>query len=195
MTGASTTSAAPATISGKAKKNGLHSRPGERHEQGDEGDRERPLDDEARRAEEAGREEVVDRQHGQAGDREDDEDGQLVVGPQAGRHDDRGRGEDEQEARDPDDALVVGGRDAVDERPVGVVRARLDEVVGDHRAGRPRRRRTGARRRRLSRTNRAPTITIRSRLATTVATRTATNGTTGTKALESGRGARAAPFP
>ena len=156
--------------------------PGERHEQGHEGDRERPLDDEPRGAQEARREQVVDGQHGQAGDGEDDEDGQLLVRPQARRHDHRRCGEDEQEARDPDDSLVVGGGHAVDERPVRIVGGGSDEVVArpSNPAAMPRR--DALKRRRLSRTNSAPTITIRARLATTVATRTATNGTTGTRA-------------
>ena len=110
--------------------------PGERHEQGDEGDRERPLHDEPGRAEEARRQEVVDRQDRQAGDRQDDEDRQLAIGPQARRDDHGGRGEDEQEAGHPDDPLVIRGRNAIHEGPIRILVRCLDQVVRDHRVGR-----------------------------------------------------------
>ena len=53
-----------------------------------------------------------------AGEREQDQDRLLRLGPQAGAEDDGGRDEDEHPADDPDDAVVGVGRRAVDQRVV-----------------------------------------------------------------------------
>ena len=83
-----TTSAAPPTMSGKVKKNGLVDAAGQGHQQGRHGDRDRALDDELGRAEGRRRQQVVDDEQEQAGQREQDQDRGLVVRPQAGDADD-----------------------------------------------------------------------------------------------------------
>ena len=91
---------------------------GQGHQHRRAGQRDRPLHDELGRAERVGRQDVVDEDQERAGEREEDQDRLLRIGPQAGTEDDGGRDEDEHPADDPDDAVVGVGRRAVDQRVV-----------------------------------------------------------------------------
>ena len=55
----------------------------------------------------------MDDHHEDATDRQQDQDGRLVVRPQAGGRHDRGRAQQEEPGDDPDDAVVGVGRHAV----------------------------------------------------------------------------------
>ena len=112
---------------------------GEGHEQGRHGDRHRALDDELGGAQGVGREQVVDDDHEQSGEREQDEDRRLRLGPQPGRGHDDGRGQEEDPGDDPDDAVVGLGRDAVIGRgsldPTDDRRLGRASLIGRRRAG------------------------------------------------------------
>ena len=107
---AATTSAAPPTISGKVKKNGLVHAAGQGDEQGRDGDRHRALDDELGRAQGVRRQQVVDDEHEQRRPGRAGRGSPLRLGPQPGAADDGRRGQDEHPADDADDAVVGVGR-------------------------------------------------------------------------------------
>ena len=86
---------------------------GQGDQQGRDRDRDGSLDDELGRPERLRREQVVDDHDEQAGQGEEDEDGRLRLGPQAGRRDDGGRRQDEHPGHDPDDPIVGLGRHPV----------------------------------------------------------------------------------
>ena len=98
---------------------------GQGHEQRRHGDGDRPLDAELGRSQRVGGQQVVHDQHEGAGQREQDQDRGLVGGPEPGDGDDRRRGEQEDPADDPDDAVVGLCRHA----PFGAVLVR----PADHR--------------------------------------------------------------
>ena len=70
-------------MSGNVKKNGLADAAGQGDEEGRHGERDRSLDDEPRRPERVRRQQVVDDEHEQAGQGEEDQDRRLGVRPQA----------------------------------------------------------------------------------------------------------------
>ena len=71
-------------MSGNVKKNGLADAAGQRDQDGRAADRDRALDDEPRRPERVGRQQVVDDDDEQPGEREQDQDRRLRLGPQPG---------------------------------------------------------------------------------------------------------------
>ncbi len=113
MIGGETTSAPPATISGKAKKNGLATPPVSATSRVATRDRDRAFDHELGRAQDVGREQVVDDDHEHPAERQQHQDRRLVGRPQAGGGDDGRRAEQEEPGHDPDDPVVSVGGDPV----------------------------------------------------------------------------------